>query len=53
MTSAKKPKSRETEPEETTFSGQTWLQVEEWGHPLISKLLTQNFSYLKEMQGQI
>jgi hypothetical protein len=26
--------------------------VEEWGHPPLSKFLTENCSYLKEMQGQ-
>ena len=31
---------------------QAWCLVEEWSHPPISKILTQNCFCLKEMQGQ-
>jgi hypothetical protein len=39
-------------PIETISRGYSRPLVEGWGHPLISKVLTQNFSRLKEIQGQ-
>jgi hypothetical protein len=41
----------EIEPGKTTFSRYAWLPIEGWGHSPISKILMQNFSFLKEMQG--
>ena len=52
MTLAEIPNRGEMEPEETTFSVETWSPVEGWGHLPISKFLTQNCSCPKEMQGQ-
>jgi hypothetical protein len=52
MTLAKIPSKGEIEPVETTSSSQAWPPVEGWGNSPISKFLTRNYSYLKEMQRQ-
>jgi hypothetical protein len=45
-------KKREIEHIETISRGQAWPPVEGWGHLPISKILIQNCSCLKEIQGQ-
>ena len=50
MTLAKTPNKRETEPVETTCR-LAQPPVEGWDHSPTSKILTQNYSCLKEMQG--
>jgi hypothetical protein len=52
MTLAEIPNKGEGEPIETISKGQAQSSVEGWDHPPISKILTQNCSCLKEMQGQ-
>jgi hypothetical protein len=52
MMLAEIPNKGEKEPVETISSEYAWPSVEGWGHPSISKILTQNFSLVKEMQGQ-
>ena len=52
MTLAEIPNKLGTEPVETIYSAQARTTVEERGHPPISRFLTQNGSFLKEMQGQ-
>ena len=46
------PNKGEREPALTISRGYAWPPVEEWSHTRISKILTQNCSYLKEIQGQ-
>jgi hypothetical protein len=42
----------EREPKETISRSEAHILVERWGQPPISKILTQNCSYLKKMQEQ-
>ena len=51
MTLAEILNKGEIEHAETTSSRQTWPPVEGYGHPPISKILTENKSYLKEIHG--
>jgi hypothetical protein len=51
ITLAEIPYKGEGEPVETISRGWPWLLVEWWDHLPISKILTQNFSRLKEIQG--
>jgi hypothetical protein len=46
------PNKGEIKPVETISIKWALFPVEEWGHPPISKNLSQNCSYLKEMQRQ-
>jgi hypothetical protein len=48
----KYPTKGEIQRVETTFIRIAWLLVEGWGHPPISKLLSQKCSCQKESQGQ-
>jgi hypothetical protein len=52
MTLAEIPHKEEGESVETISKVRHGPPVEGWGHPPITKILTQNFSCLKEMQGQ-
>ena len=52
MTLAKIPNKGGIELVETISSCWAWLPFEGWCHPATSKILIQNSSYLKEMQGQ-
>ena len=49
MTLAEIPHKGEGKPVETIFRGKPLPLVEGWSHPPISKILTQNCSYLKEI----
>jgi hypothetical protein len=50
MTVAEISIKEKREPIETIPRGYTWPLVEGWGQPPISKILTQNFSCLKEIR---
>jgi hypothetical protein len=52
MTLAEIPNRGEIEPEEAIPSKESRLPAKGWCHPPISKILTQNCSCLKEIQGQ-
>jgi len=52
ITLAKIPNKGKIEPVETTSSREAQPSVEGWGHPPISKILTQNCSCPRERQGQ-
>ena len=52
MTLAEMPKSGKVEPEQTTTSRETHLQVETGGPPPIFKIFKQNCFCLKEIQGK-
>lgn len=43
-------KAGKIEPVETISSTQAWPPDNRWGQPSISKILTQNCTYVKEMQ---
>jgi hypothetical protein len=46
------PKKGEREPANTVSGGKEQPEVQKWEHPPFSKILTQNFSCLKKIQGQ-
>jgi hypothetical protein len=52
MTLPELPHKGKGEPVETRSRGWAWSLIEGWGHPPISKILIQNCSCLKEIQGQ-
>jgi hypothetical protein len=52
MTLAEILNKGEIEPVEIISSGYAQPSSEGWGHPPISKILTQDCSWIKEMQGQ-